>query len=183
MQNIVQCRALSEIEEQVCDITAEQLQIPRGEVGPESRLIDDLNCDSLEVVELMMALEDHFDVTIHDRDSNLICQSIFTRKECRLSVCTTWPATSGSGAGTGTTIDSIQARKLASRMPSIGRTPAYDPSVAEAGSDLPNCVAVLTVADERPTPAADASDSAASATCAPRIKTACKTRRMPEIRV
>jgi len=81
----VQTPTLTEIEEQVCDIAAEQLQIPRNEVSPASRLIDDLHCDSIEVIELFMELEDRFDVTIRDRDVNSLCKAVFTRSEFRLS--------------------------------------------------------------------------------------------------
>ena len=76
---------LTDIEMQVCDIAAEQLQIPRNEVSPASRLIDDLNCDSLDLIELVMALEERFGVTVHPQDSTPIGKAIFTRKDFRLA--------------------------------------------------------------------------------------------------
>ncbi len=83
--NTVQCPTLGEIEARVCDIAAEQLQIPRKEVHPASRLIDDLHCDSLELLELIMELEDRFDVTVNFEDANPIGKAIFTRKKFCLS--------------------------------------------------------------------------------------------------
>ena len=79
------CLTLTEIESQVCDIAAVQLQIPRNEVSSASRLIDDLHCDSLVFLELVMALEDRFGVTVNIRDSHPIGKAIFTRNEFRLS--------------------------------------------------------------------------------------------------
>lgn len=75
---------LAEIEDRVCAIAAEQLRIPRANVQPASRLVQDLNCDSLELVELMMSLEEEFCVTI-DHESNLFCKAVFTRQPFRLS--------------------------------------------------------------------------------------------------
>jgi len=76
--------SLSDIEEQVCQIAASQLQLPRDKVGPSSRLIQDLNCDSLALVELLMALETHFDVSL-DQGRDPIGKAVFTRQPFRLS--------------------------------------------------------------------------------------------------
>jgi acyl carrier protein len=81
----VQCTSLAQIEDQVCDIAAEQLGFPRSTISPASRLIDDLHCDSLELVELIMEVEDQFDVTIPDKAANPVCKAIFTRRDFRLS--------------------------------------------------------------------------------------------------
>ena len=76
---------LSVVEQHVCDIASEQLCIPRDEVLPSSRLIEDLRCDSLDLVELIMSLEDEFLVTLPNVPTNPFGKSIFTRQPFRLS--------------------------------------------------------------------------------------------------
>ena len=75
---------LFEIEQRVCYVAAEALNIPRSTIGPDSRLIEDLHCDSLELIELLMQLEDQFGVTIPNSDPDPVCKAIFTRKDFRL---------------------------------------------------------------------------------------------------
>lgn len=58
--------ALWELELRVITITAEQQGIPRERIGPDSRILEDLNIDSLDMVELLMALEEQFNVSIPD---------------------------------------------------------------------------------------------------------------------
>jgi acyl carrier protein len=58
----------SSVEEKVISIVAEQLGVPKEEVTLESSIIEDLKADSLDVVELVMELEDEFDITIPDDD-------------------------------------------------------------------------------------------------------------------
>ncbi|MEB3300604.1 MAG: acyl carrier protein [Cyanobacteriota bacterium] len=55
-----------EIFEQVRGIVAEQLSVDAAEVNPESHFQNDLGADSLDTVELVMALEEHFDIEIPD---------------------------------------------------------------------------------------------------------------------
>ena len=50
------------------DIVANQLGVDQGEVVPEARILDDLGADSLDVVELVMALEETFDIVVPDED-------------------------------------------------------------------------------------------------------------------
>ncbi len=76
---------LGAIEQRVCDIVSEQLCIPRNEVRPASRLIEDLHCDSLDLMELIMELEDEFLVTIPNDLENPVGKSVFTRQPFRLS--------------------------------------------------------------------------------------------------
>lgn len=76
---------LGVIEQRVCDVASKLLGIPRKEVRPASRLLEDLKCDSLELVELMMDLEDEFDVTIPKDSDNSLGKSLFTRRPFRLS--------------------------------------------------------------------------------------------------
>jgi acyl carrier protein len=81
-----QYRTLTDIEEKVCDIAADRLNIPRNKISPASRLIEDLYCDSLDMVELIMAVEDQMVVTIPTtNEANSVCKAVFTRKESRLS--------------------------------------------------------------------------------------------------
>lgn len=58
----------AEIEDKVIAIVSEQLSVPKEEVTRESRFVDDLKADSLDVVELVMEFEDAFGVTIPDDD-------------------------------------------------------------------------------------------------------------------
>ena len=47
-------------------IIADQLGIDRSEIRPEASILDDLGADSLDVVELVMALEEAFDIEVPD---------------------------------------------------------------------------------------------------------------------
>lgn len=76
--------SLEEIEPRVLDVTAEQLGLRRSELHPQLRLIQDLNCDSLDAVELLMNIEDAFGVTLPDDPPNLAYKSVFTRNPFRL---------------------------------------------------------------------------------------------------
>ena len=60
------------IEEQVKDIIVEQLEVDREKVVSEAKFIDDLNADSLDTVELVMAFEEKFDLEIEDEDAEKI---------------------------------------------------------------------------------------------------------------
>jgi len=54
------------VETKVKSIIAEQLGVGEEEVKPESSFVDDLRADSLDLVALMMAMEEEFDVEIPD---------------------------------------------------------------------------------------------------------------------
>ncbi|MAG94097.1 MAG: acyl carrier protein [Planctomycetaceae bacterium] len=56
------------VEEKVIGIVSEQLSVPLEEVESSKSFIDDLKADSLDVVELVMAFEDEFGITIPDED-------------------------------------------------------------------------------------------------------------------
>ncbi|MDX1649639.1 MAG: acyl carrier protein [Myxococcota bacterium] len=60
------------LEDRVTDIIVEQLGVARDEVVPEASFIDDLGADSLDIVELVMAMEEEFDVEIPDEDAEKI---------------------------------------------------------------------------------------------------------------
>ena len=53
-------------------IIAEQLGVDESEINPESHFIDDLGADSLDTVELVMALEEEFGIEIPDEDAEKI---------------------------------------------------------------------------------------------------------------
>ena len=63
---------MSALEDRVADIIVEQLGITRGEIVPEASFIDDLGADSLDIVELVMAMEEKFDIEIPDDDAEKI---------------------------------------------------------------------------------------------------------------
>jgi len=76
---------LEEIEQRVCDIAAEQLGLKRATVTPNARIIEDLHCDSLDLIELMMAMEDSFLVTLPTSPPNSIYKAVFVRSPIRLA--------------------------------------------------------------------------------------------------
>ncbi|WP_460287520.1 acyl carrier protein [Clostridium faecium] len=58
--------------EKIRERIAEQLSIEEDEIKMESFFIDDLGADSLDIVELIMALEEEFDIEIPDEDAEKI---------------------------------------------------------------------------------------------------------------
>ena len=60
---------MSNIRERVIKMVAEQLGVKEEDVKPDSSFIDDLGADSLDTVELIMALEEEFDTEIPDEDA------------------------------------------------------------------------------------------------------------------
>ena len=71
---------LGVVESRVCDIAAECLFMPRDQVLVSSRMIEDLRCDSLELIELFMELEDEFHVTIPHESTDPVTKCVFTRR-------------------------------------------------------------------------------------------------------
>ena len=65
-------RELSEVFERVKEIIVEQLDVEESEVTMEASFRDDLEADSLDVVELVMELEDEFDIEIADEEAESI---------------------------------------------------------------------------------------------------------------
>lgn len=61
-----------DIEKKVREIIAAQLEISMDKVKREARFIDDLKADSLAVVELVLALEENFNIEIPDEDTEQI---------------------------------------------------------------------------------------------------------------
>jgi len=60
------------VEERVKKIIAEKLSVDIAEVVPEASFVDDLGADSLDLVELIMAMEEEFDTDISDEDAEQI---------------------------------------------------------------------------------------------------------------
>ncbi|MGK7345532.1 MAG: acyl carrier protein [Candidatus Nitrospinota bacterium M3_3B_026] len=60
------------IEDKVKSIIVEQLEVDSEKVTPEAKFDADLNADSLDVVELVMAFEEAFDIEIPDEDAEKI---------------------------------------------------------------------------------------------------------------
>ncbi len=63
---------MSSIEERVIKMVAEQLGVKEENVKPESSFVEDLGADSLDTVELIMALEEEFDTEIPDEEAEKI---------------------------------------------------------------------------------------------------------------
>ena len=61
-----------EIFDKVKEIIIEQLGVPESTVTTEASFIDDLGADSLDIVELIMALEEEFDLEIPDSDAEKV---------------------------------------------------------------------------------------------------------------
>lgn len=61
-----------DIFEKVKEITAEQLGVAESDVTMEASFINDLEADSLDIVELMMALEEEFNIEIPDEEAEKI---------------------------------------------------------------------------------------------------------------
>jgi len=63
---------MSAIEKRVKEIIVEQLGVNENEVTPEAKFVDDLGADSLDLVELVMALEEEYNMEISDEDAEKI---------------------------------------------------------------------------------------------------------------
>jgi len=60
------------IEKRVKEIIVEQLGVNESEVTPEAKFVDDLGADSLDLVELVMALEEEYSIEITDEEAEKI---------------------------------------------------------------------------------------------------------------
>ncbi|MDR0291975.1 MAG: acyl carrier protein [Elusimicrobium sp.] len=64
--------AVENVEERVKNIIMEQLGVEADQVKPEAQFVNDLGADSLDTVELIMALEEEFDIEIPDEKAEKI---------------------------------------------------------------------------------------------------------------
>ena len=60
------------VEDKVKKIIAEKLSVDMEEIVPEASFVDDLGADSLDLVELIMSMEEEFDIDISDEDAEKI---------------------------------------------------------------------------------------------------------------
>ena len=60
------------LEEKVKELIVQQWGVSESEVVPEAKFVDDLGADSLDLVELVMALEDEYGIEIPDEDAEKI---------------------------------------------------------------------------------------------------------------
>jgi acyl carrier protein len=63
---------MASVEEKVKKIICEQLDVSEEDVVPEASFVDDLGADSLDQVELIMAMEEEFGISIPDEDAEKI---------------------------------------------------------------------------------------------------------------
>jgi len=63
---------MAAVEEKVKKIICDQLNVPEEEVVLDASFVDDLGADSLDQVELIMAMEEEFDISIPDEDAEKI---------------------------------------------------------------------------------------------------------------
>ena len=61
-----------EIEDKVFSIVSEQMAINKAEITRETSFVNDLNADSLDIVELVMEFEDNFEMSIPDEEAEKI---------------------------------------------------------------------------------------------------------------
>lgn len=62
----------SQVQQRLRKIIAEQLSVDEEDVVPDASFIEDLNADSLDLVELIMTLEEEFNIKISDEDAEKI---------------------------------------------------------------------------------------------------------------
>lgn len=61
-----------EIESKVIEIVADQMGVDKGKITAETSFVNDLNADSLDVVEMVMEFEDEFETSIPDEEAEKI---------------------------------------------------------------------------------------------------------------
>jgi acyl carrier protein len=69
---IIQGEDTMAVDQEMMDIIVEQLSVEKDKVVPNASFVDDLGADSLDLVELIMAMEESFDIEIPDEDAEKI---------------------------------------------------------------------------------------------------------------
>jgi acyl carrier protein len=64
--------SMSSVQDKVFEIVCDQLTLDRSQVAPESSFLEDLGADSLDIVQLIMALEEEYHLEISDEDAEKI---------------------------------------------------------------------------------------------------------------
>ena len=70
-----------EVEDKLKEIIAEQLGVEKGHVTPEASFTEDLGADSLDAVELIMAIEEAFDIEIPDEEAEKMTTPVRSSRE------------------------------------------------------------------------------------------------------
>lgn len=60
---------VSKTEKEIIEVLAERLSINENRIIPQAEIVSDLGADSLDIVEIIMALEDEFNIEIPDEDA------------------------------------------------------------------------------------------------------------------
>ena len=60
------------MDQRIIDILTESLEISTSQIIPEAHIIDDLGADSLDIIEIVMRLEEVFDIQIEDEEADQI---------------------------------------------------------------------------------------------------------------
>jgi acyl carrier protein len=78
---------VSEMIKKVDNIIEMQLGVPRAEIKPKAHLYHDLGGDSLDTIEVAMAIEEEFDITVPDDDAldNMTVEALYRYVESRLA--------------------------------------------------------------------------------------------------
>ena len=63
---------MADVADRVIEIVAEQMNVEKEQITPETSFVNDLGADSLDTVELVMEFEDEFDINIPDEDAEKI---------------------------------------------------------------------------------------------------------------
>src|SRR6478735_1330805 len=76
---------LDDVERKFCDIASERLGIRRDRISPGDRIVEDLRCDSLDLVELFLEAEEALGLTLPDDSPHPVFKAVFARQGFRLA--------------------------------------------------------------------------------------------------
>ncbi len=72
MENKTVAKTEEEVKKEVIEIVSDQMGVDAGDISMETSFVNDLNADSLDTVELVMELEDRFEMNIPDEEAEKI---------------------------------------------------------------------------------------------------------------